>query len=314
MLPSFNKDATIRWSDFTLSSLTPQPSSDVSTPTSPISKSPQSNQLGVDVASTSLDSGDARRKKPSALPPISEEAYMSTGGRASLHRRTPSVTGIETIRGKPSKGLPKSTEPHTNRSKASSSRKKVKGKRKVSSGRTTVQGKQLVKDELYDHVGSVASDSPDVTLCNIDDVGDVLYATPATVPSNALPEESLRKSVDERWTTASTFPLGINASPRSDHRKSSGTNAKEELMPSWTVTKTKMPPLQDLSLNGELSLLLSSQRSPSLTPPGVTRSNVTAGGTTTNQFGCVLLGASELAMEISFYQKPHFEVWDMPDR
>jgi hypothetical protein len=106
--------------------------------------------------------------------------------------------------------------------------------------------------------------------------------------------------------------LGINHRKSSDAKRQQ-TKAKEESKASESSARTKVSPLQDLSLNTGLSRPLVQQPPPS-TPPEIKSTIVTTSGATENKFGCVQLGAAELAMEITFYQKPHFEVWDMPDR
>lgn len=280
MLPSVDADATVRWSAVTALPPNPQlPSSDASTT---LHSCPQS-ELGVDVRSTRVINDDTRRKKSrKVMPPIPEGAHPSTGSRASSDRRTPSDSSslTQTIRSKSGK-----------HSKPSTSRKKSKDKFKLPSNRPV----DLAKQPSDLHVVSGAGDILDTTLCNID-VDKALSATP--VSSNVLPVESLRKN-DQLWTTANT----------TSEQKS--TKGKGEL--NRPCTFTKLSPLQDLSLNVGSSLPLTVPWSPPLIPPGLARNNVRAAGTTENKFGCVQLGASELVMEITFYQEPHFEVWDMLD-
>lgn len=299
MLPSVDADATVRWSAVTALPPNPQlPSSDASTT---LHSCPQS-ELGVDVRSTRVINDDTRRKKSrKVMPPIPEGAHPSTGSRASSDRRTPSDSSslTQTIRSKSGK-----------HSKPSTSRKKSKDKFKLPSNRPV----DLAKQPSDLHVVSGAGDILDTTLCNID-VDKALSATP--VSSNVLPVESLRKN-DQLWTTASTFPLGFDASRR-NHWTSSDTTSEQKSTKgkgelNRPCTFTKLSPLQDLSLNVGSSLPLTVPWSPPLIPPGLARNNVRAAGTTENKFGCVQLGASELVMEITFYQEPHFEVWDMLDK
>lgn len=49
------------------------------------------------------------------------------------------------------------------------------------------------------------------------------------------------------------------------------------------------------------------------TPTEDTLHKANASGAIATKSSCVQLPASELALQFSFYQEPHFEVWDMPD-
>lgn len=276
---------------------------------------PQLNSLGADVESAKSSNGAARRKKSGkAVPLMPGETRPSTGGPASLHRRTPSVSSMETIRGKPSSALPKSTEPYKNayhpNSNATTSRK-LKDKLNPASCRTPVPVNNPVHDEV--NAGPGTCDDSDITLCNVS-IDDELCAAPVGAPFSAPPAEFLPKQLDELLSTASTFSLWFNSFPHSNHPQPPDPwleqKAKAELIASWIFPKTKPSPLQDLSLNTGLGRSLAVP----LTPPGVQWDYVTSVGTTEDKFGCVQLGVAELAMQITFYQKPHFEIWDMPDK
>jgi hypothetical protein len=110
-----------------------------------------------------------------------------------------------------------------------------------------------------------------------------------------------------RFLWQSDVSFGINCR-KSLEEKHEQTKAKEE-----SKASAKLSPLQDLFLNTGLDRP-PVRHTPPLTPPGIKWSIVTTGVATETNFGCVQLSAAELAMEITFYQQRHFEVWDMPDK
>lgn len=306
MSSTTDREATIRWSPFTLSTPTTQLADDVSTSSLVLLESGsdhQPNQLGVKTK-PSISSDDTRKMARKVVPLSSGEDRPSTGAHTSNRR------SLETIGGKSSRTV-EPTEPRISHTKPSTSRKKLKEKiEPPSSSCTLVAAKQP-----NEHVDSGVRDASDVTICGIN--VDELTTTPITVPS-VSPAESSCKSAVELRSTISTFPATCHTFPLSNLYKSpdtkskhKSTKAKRELKDSGAVTKAKLSPLQDLSLNTGLSLPLSVPPPLPSTPPDI--SDIYTGGTTEDKFGCVKLGAPELTMAITFYQTPHFEIWDAPD-
>jgi hypothetical protein len=109
---------------------------------------------------------------------------------------------MEAIRGKASRGPPKSTDCHTNAPKASASRKTSKDRLKLASNRPA---KRPAHGQSDADVSFVAMDRPDITLWDI----DVDKDAPDTVSPAAQSVEFPRKNLDELRSAPSMFLLAI---------------------------------------------------------------------------------------------------------
>lgn len=201
MLPMSSVDtgATDRWSRSAPSRSTPL-FDEESTPRLTSKPLAQSNPL-ADVESYNTSTEYPRRKTSrKAVPP---GGHLSTGNRASLHRRTSSISmKSENIPDKSSKSLLKSTDQLTSHPNASISRKKVNNETKSPSDRALTAEEQSAHGLTDLCSGINIPPNPIMSY-------EVLYTTPVVVPSIALTMDYSRKDIGSATTGA--LPLRSDA-------------------------------------------------------------------------------------------------------